>query len=220
MSAEEIMAAVQAGDLEKVKALLGDAGATTTAAGARDAAGVSAIMHALYRGRRDIAEVLAAAKGELDIFEATALGRRERVEELMRGKPSEVGALSGDGFTALHFACFFGQDEVAALLLAHEARVDAVSKNAMMVMPLHSATAGHRREIVRMLLEKGAPANAKQQAGWAPLHEAAQSGDVELVELLLKHGADSRQANDAGVTALQLAREKGHEAVAKKLESL
>jgi ankyrin repeat protein len=216
MGQEPVIAAVQAGNLDQVRALLADSPAS---AAARDSSGVSAIMHALYRGRRDIADELAVAKGELDIFEATSLGRRERVAELVGRDPSTAAAWSPDGFTPLHFACFFGQDATAEFLVQNGAPVDAVSRNTMTVMPLHSATAGHRREIMRLLLEHGAPANARQQAGWAPLHEAAQSGDRELVELLLEHGADPGQANDAGVTALQLARDKGHDTIVRRMET-
>ena len=44
----------------------------------RDANGVSLLMHALYRGRRDLAELIATKKKALDIFEATSLGRLDR----------------------------------------------------------------------------------------------------------------------------------------------
>src|SRR5260370_42159098 len=88
---------------------------------ARDASGVSLLMHSLYRGRRDLAELIANKKNALDIFEATALGRLGRVKECLRDtsaiNPHSIDSRSKDGFTALHFACFFVQPEAARLLI-------------------------------------------------------------------------------------------------------
>src|SRR5258708_23676944 len=52
-------------------------------AASRDDDGVSAVMHALYRGRRVMAERLAAALPALDIFEAAALGPADRGRALL-----------------------------------------------------------------------------------------------------------------------------------------
>jgi ankyrin repeat protein len=189
---------------------------------ARDANGVSLLMHSIYRGRRDLAELIASKKTELDIFEATALGRLDRVNECLRDfsatNSRSIDSRSKDGFTALHFACFFGQPEAARLLLEHEAAVDAVAANPTQVMPLHSAASARNLEAARLLLQHGAPVNARQQGGWVPIHAAAQNGDRPMVELLLKHHADPKLANDEGKTPATVAREKGHEAIAALLE--
>lgn len=202
---------------------------------ARDSNGVSLVMQVLYRGRRDLAETIASRKKELDIFEAASLGRLERLKELASDRPtvsdraggndpsvvndrSLVNARSGDGFTALHFAGFFGQGEAARVLIEAGAAVDAVASNPMKVMPLHSAASARNLEAARHLLEHGAPVNARQEGGWVPIHAAAQNGDRAMVELLLRHGADATLANDAGKTPAAVAREKGHEEVAGMLE--
>lgn len=197
---------LEAGDVEGLRSLLAD---DPGAAETRDASGVSLVMHALYRGRRDIADILAGKKKELDVFEATSLGRLERLSECLKDA-SAVHAYSSDGFTALHFACYFGQPESARLLLEKGAAVDAVASNAMRVMPLHSAASARNVTAARLLLEHGAPANARQHGGWAAIHAAAQNGDRAMVELLLKQGADPHASNDDGKTAVSIAREKGH----------
>lgn len=189
---------------------------------ARDANGVSLLMQLLYRGRRDLAEAIAAKKKSLDIFEAASLGRLERLKELASDRSAVkehlgVNARSGDGFTALHFAGFFGQGEAARVLIEAGASVDAVASNPMKVMPLHSAASARNLEAARHLLEHGAPPNARQQAGWTPIHAAAQNGDRAMVELLLRHGADAKLVNDKGKTAAVVAREKGHGEVAEML---
>lgn len=189
---------------------------------ARDAAGVSLLMHSLYRGRRDLAELIASKKKALDIFEATALGRLDRVKECLRDTPAinphSIDSRSKDGFTALHFACFFGQPEAARLLIESGAAVDAVAANPTQVMPLHSAASARNLEAARLLLEHRAPVNSRQQGGWVPIHAAAQDGDRPMVELLLKHHADPKLANDEGKTPAIVAREKGHESIAALLE--
>jgi len=205
---------LQAGDADGLRRLLEE---EPGAADARDENGVSLLMQALYRGRRDLAELIAGKKTALDLFEAASLGRLEKIRELIAGGAS-INEYSGDGFTALHFAGFFGQAEAARLLIEAGAKVGCVAKNAMAVMPLHSAASARNLETVRLLLEHGAPANARQQRGWVALHAAAQNGDQTMVELLLRHGADPGLANDDGKTAAMVAREKGHEEVASLLE--
>lgn len=210
----EVIDAVQTGDLQKLRALVTQAPSLATA---RDANGVSAIMHALYRRRKDSLDLLLDARPELDILEATSLGRTERVAELLRRDPDLANAWSADGFTPLHFAAFFGQEVIAVQLLQHGADPAAQARNPMKVMPLHSAAAAHTLAIVRTLLEHGAPPNARQEHGWTAIHEAAQNGDQAMVELLLKHGADRSPANDDGTTPIDLATKNGHTAVVKLL---
>jgi ankyrin repeat protein len=179
-------------------------------------------MQCLYRGHHDLVELIASEKKTtLDIFEAAALGRLDRLKEIIRDDgvrdPSLVNSHSTDGFTALHLACFFTQGEAARLLIEAGAAVDAVAANPTRVMPLHSAASARNLDAARFLLEHGAPVNARQQAGWVPIHAAAQNGDRPMVELLLKHHADPKLTNDDGKTAAMVAREKGHEQIAALL---
>jgi uncharacterized protein len=206
---------LQAGDADGLRRLLEE---DPTFSEARDSTGMSLLMHSLYRGRRDLAELIASKKKALDIFEATALGRLDRLKECLRDDASAINSRSKDGFTALHFACFFGQPEAARLLIEGGAAVDAVAANPTKVMPLHSAASARNLEAARLLLEHGAPVNARQQGGWVPIHAAAQNGDRPMVELLLKHHADPALANDEGKTSAVVAREKGHAELAALLE--
>ncbi len=206
---------LQAGDFDGIRSLINE---EPGYAEARDSNGISLLMQLLYRGRRDLAEATASRKNALDIFEASSLGWIERLKDLALDR-SVVNARSGDGFTALHFAGFFGQGEAARVLIGAGAAVDAVASNPMKVMPLHSAASARNLEAARHLLEHGAPPNARQQAGWTPIHAAAQNGDQAMAELLLRYGADPSFANDAGKTAATIAREKGHEDLAGMLEA-
>ena len=214
-SQADVISAVQAGDIDIVRELLQT---DASLAAARDAGGVSALMHAYYRGRKDIADLLLNSRSDLDIFEATAAGKTEKVSEILASDAGSAKSWSGDGFTALHFAAFFGRSAIALELIRGGAEIAAVAKNAMKVTPLHSAAAAHSSEIVRLLVENGAPPNVQQEGGWTPLHEAAQIGDKEMVKVLLEHGADPRMRSNDGKTAADMARAKGHDEIAKLLE--
>ena len=210
----DVIAAVQSGDASAVSKLLRD---NPPLASARDANGVSAVMHAFYSGQREIAEVLTAAKPELDMFEATAAGAADTVSRILNRDPGAAKQWSADGFSALHFAAFFNRAAIARELIQHGADIEAIARNPMKVTPLHSAAAAHSGEIVRLLLERGANPNARQQGGWTPLHAAAQNGDAEMVRDLIAHQADPKSTNVEGKTAADIAAEKAHIEIAAML---
>jgi ankyrin repeat protein len=210
-------AALDAGDADAVAAALS---ADPALAAARDGDGVSATMHALYRGRGDLAETVAAALPELDVFEAAALGRLARLEALLGTDPDLATARSADGFTALHYPAFFGVGDAAgatSALIAAGADVNARSANPFSVLPIHSATAGNHDDVVAVLIDAGADVNATQRHGWTPLHGAAQNGSLASVERLLAAGADPAARNDDGTSAIELAQAAGHEAIVARL---
>jgi len=211
---------LQSGDLDGLRRLLDQ---DSAASESRDATGVTLLMHALYRGQRDLAELIASKKKALDQFEAASLGRLDGLKKSIGDEigldSAAINARSQDGFTALHFACYFGQPAAARVLIENGAAVDAVAANPTQVMPLHSAASARNLEAVRLLLEHGAPVNARQQSGWVPIHAAAQNGDRPMVELLLKHGANPALANADGKTPAAVARVKGHDEIAALLEA-
>lgn len=212
----DVIKAVQSGDVASIRRLLGD---DRTLGSAKDTNGVSALMFAFYFRQHEIADLLLSAKPELDIFEATAAGETERVSKILQTDSGAAKQWSADGFTALHFAAFFNRPEIARILVRAGAEVSAAAKNKMRVTPLHSAAAAHSGEIVSLLLENGAQANARQEGAWTALHEAAQIGDAEMVKTLLAHGADPSVKSDDGRAPADMARAKGHERILKLLSA-
>lgn len=188
------------------------------AADERDENGVSALMLALYRGQTENVAVIAEAKGWLDVFEAAAIGDPGRLEMALKEDPEAIGDFSADGFTALHFAAFFGRRLPANLLVLAGADVNAEARNASRVRPIHSAVAGPDPMMAEILLAMGADVNAQQEGGFTALQAAAKQGNTKLVDLLLRADADPRLASDDGRTAADLARTAGHEALAARLE--
>jgi ankyrin repeat protein len=154
--------------------------------------GPAPILEALYKGDREGALALAGEADSLDVFEAAALGESARLEELVREDPQLARAWTPDGFTALHYAAFFGSPAAVRALIAGGADLEARSTNeefAPQATPLHSAVAAGRMDNAQALLEAGADPNARQHGGFTPLMEAEQRGDFDLAELLIQHGA-------------------------------
>ena len=215
-SARELIAAVEAGDAERVSELVA---AEPELASSRNDEGVSALMLARYRSDRSTLDALLAADPDLDVHESAALGYLDRLRALIE-EPDALSALSADGYTPLHFAAFFAKPEAARILIDAGAPVDIVAQNESRVQPLHSAAAGRQVDICRLLIAAGADVNAREQGGFTPLHAAAQNGDPEAVELFLSAGADPGATTDDGQTAADLADAASHPDVARRLREV
>jgi ankyrin repeat protein len=212
-----MMAAVAVGDTDAVARLLAE---DVSLASARGDDGVSAVLLARYRFDRATMDALLAADPELDVFEAAALGRLDRLKERLATVPGASAAFSPDGFTALHLAAFFGKTEAVHILLDAGASVTTYTQNAFANQPLHAAAAGRHVEVCRLLLAAGADVNATQHGDYTPLHEAAQHGDDEMVELFMSAGADPTMSVSDGGTPAHLAEAAGHHDVANRLREV
>src|SRR5262249_28791011 len=106
----------------------------------------SAILAAMYEGDTDALAALLATRPELDVFEAAAVGDGPRIRVLVRARPALVTAVSGDGWTALHLAAYFGQGEAVERLLAAGADPRAPSRNPLANTPPHAARPGRANE--------------------------------------------------------------------------
>jgi ankyrin repeat protein len=154
---------------------------------------MSELLQAIYRGDQTRAGELLAADPELDVFEAAAVGRTERLRQVLDEDPSLANAWADDGFQPLGLASFFGHVDSARLLVERGAEVNSASRNDFKVMPLHSAAATGdpdvRYELAKLLLEHGADPNARQQDDFTPMIAAEQHEDERLRALLVEHGA-------------------------------
>ncbi len=177
----------------------------------------SAILMALYMRKEDDLEALLGQNPELSIFEAAALGRDDRIRQLLERDPSSANAWSPDGYTPLGLAAFFARPSTVRLLLKAGADVHAVARNYMKVQPLHAAVASRNADIVALMLEAGADPNARQQVGYTPLMEAAGSGNRSMVTMLLDAGADPSAKAEDGQTPADIARSRGHADLASEL---
>jgi ankyrin repeat protein len=212
--AEDLKAAIQSRDTERVRALLRE---DPGLARQRFADGGRPALLAIYYSVPDALAALVERGAELDAFEAAAAGDTGRVHALLVSDASVVGRRSHDGWTPLHLAAHFGRVDAMRLLVEHGADVHALSANAMANTPLHAAAAGGHAPAVAELLDRGADPNARQHGGYTALHSAAQSGRTDLARLLLDRGARVDLSSDDGKTPLALAEEKSRHDVAALL---
>jgi ankyrin repeat protein len=83
--------------------------------------------------------------------------------------------------------------------------------------PLHHASSIGNTEVVKLLIEKGADINVKNNFGSTPLHYASNEGNTEVVKLLIDNGADINVKDRADTTPLHKASFKGHTEVVNLL---
>jgi ankyrin repeat protein len=183
---QDLIDAVKAGDTERVSALVAEDPAL---ASTPDDGGLTPVRHALYVRQQPALDALLAADPPLDVLDLAGTGRAEELRARLSDEPASANERAGDGFTALHLACFFGGSEAVRVLLEAGAEPNPPQDNPLSVAPLHSAAAARDREAVRLLLEAGADPNAQQQGGYTALDAAKQHEDAEMTELLLAHGA-------------------------------
>jgi ankyrin repeat protein len=206
--------AIKAGEFERVKAMVS---ADPTLIDARSRTGESAILTAVYHRQKEIVNLLVARGAPLTLFEACAAGEIERVERLLAEDGTRLNTYSGDGWTPLHLAAFFGHAKIVELLLAQDVDVAARSRNTNGNTPLHAALAGNFKLVVGLLIGGGADVNASDAAGWRPLHLAAANNNMDAIKALIAQGADVSAGNGEGLTPLSLAQEKNHREVAALL---
>jgi ankyrin repeat protein len=159
--------------------------------------GVSAIIFACYCHQFDLAGALAAPV-QTTLLEAAAVGDLDRIAVL--AGDSDLGVPSPDGFTALHYACYFGRVDAARALLDAGADIEAIAGNGSELRPLQSAAASKNAELIALLLERGADPNTAQAGGFTALHSAAKQGNEPMMRALLAAGADPAQTSDDGKT--------------------
>ena len=138
------------------------------------------------------------------------------VRELL-AEGADPNSAHGDGMTGLHWAAFNGDPEVAGLLVASGAALEARTRLGAH-RPLHVAAREGHGEVVALLLKAGADVAALTTTGAAPLHFAAASGDLPSVSVLLDHGAAvDVQEPEWGQTPLHFAAARGRTAAVEAL---
>ncbi|XP_051470767.1 ankyrin repeat and SOCS box protein 3 isoform X1 [Apus apus] len=120
--------------------------------------------------------------------------------------PNEVNT---EATTTLFLAVQNGHADIVKFLLQHGANVKGPHTFSGW-NSLHQASFQGCTEIMKILLEKGASKECKDDFGITPLFVAAQYGKLESLRLLISHGADvNSQAKDRA-TPLLIAVQEGH----------
>jgi uncharacterized protein len=149
---------------------------------------------------------------------ALSLAVREKsdrvVDVLLKHPQLDLNGRNSAGETALMLAALQGRLELAQRLIEQGASISQSGWN-----PLHYAATGPEPKIVALLLQRGAPIDARSPNGTTALMMAARYGNEQSVTLLLAQHADATTRNERGLNAADFARLAGRETVAKRLES-
>jgi ankyrin repeat protein len=150
------------------------------------------------------------------LLDAAERNHQELVHLLLQAG-ANVNHRGREELTALHLMAMNGNLTAARELFQYGSEVDPRAGEWKSLTPLHLAARNNRREVVRLLLSKGAQIEAKEKVNSTPLLLASSSGSLASLELLISSGASLDAQNLAGATALHLAASEGHLDVCKAL---
>ena len=130
----------------------------------------------------------------------------ERRPHLVHADYVWIGDFQNQGFTALHWAAYWGMLDVARLYLKYGARPAARGPSSQ--RPLHTALEGRStnkvpfKKVLRFFVEAGANVNERDDGGATPLHWAAMIATDDMIAVLLESGADPYARDKQGRTPL------------------
>ncbi len=149
------------------------------------------------------------------VADAAMDGNKATIRALMQQK-ADVNAPQADGATAIQWAAYRNDLEIADLLIAAGANVKTPNEDG--ATPLSLASIGGSSAMIEKLLKAGADANEAGPHGETPLMYAARNGNVDAIKVLLDHKASiSAREKLRGTTALMWAAEHGHPVAVKLL---
>jgi hypothetical protein len=125
--------------------------------------------------------VLALAGCGASLGKAVSSGDRATVIALL-DQGADVNEVGRSNFTPLHWAAYYGKDEMAKLLLDRGAKPNVQAGK--YGTPLTMAAQYGFTEVVRLLLEKGADPSIPDYYGKTPLQLAEARGYPEIIKLL------------------------------------
>ena len=131
---------------------------------------------------------------------------------LWRSTDLDVNALNGAGETPLMLAALKGELDWAQRLLTRGARLHQEGWS-----PVHYAATGPEVKLLQLLVERGAPLDARSPNGTTPLMMAARYGTIDGVTYLLARGANTSLKNDLGLDAADFAKAGGKEMLVARL---
>jgi uncharacterized protein len=179
----------------------------------------------------DIAGLEAALAGGADVNSRDASGRtpfhvaaylkKTEVMKALAAKGADVNAFEGQAYDAVTIAAVADDVETLKVALALGNKATNITSPYDGTALIAAAHLGHD-EVVRLLIEAGAPLDHVNNLGWTALIEAVILGDggprhQKTVKHLVAAGADMSIADRNGVTPLGHAKQRGYSEIEKML---
>jgi uncharacterized protein len=150
-----------------------------------------------------------------EVADAAQKGDRAAIQKLIQQK-ADVNAAQVDGATALHWAVYRDESELADVLI--RAGADVKAANSEGVTPLSMAALYGNAAMIDRLIKAGADAKQRGPNGETMVMLAARNGNPQAVTVLLEAGADVNAREPIrGTTALMWAIEQKHPEAVKVL---
>ena len=134
------------------------------------------------------------SKGQTPL-EVAILARNTLLIQFLLDRGADVNVRDNHGATALMVACSRSSLEVDKLLLDNGSAIDAGDSVSGRNALIRASSVG-KADLVRLLLEEGADAHAKDSLGYTALDCARNWGKTEVVELLTRWAESQKEALD------------------------
>ncbi|XP_048258038.1 ankyrin repeat domain-containing protein 50-like [Haliotis rufescens] len=152
------------------------------------------------------------------VMRAAYRGHRE-VVELLVNKGADVSLVDKDGDNILHLACIRGHLEIVKFVLSLNV-MDINSRGSGSWTPVMRAAWGEHRDVVDLLVSKGADVSLVDEDGDNILHFACSEGHLETVEFVLSLNVVDIDSRGGGSwTPVMRATYRGHRDVVELLVS-
>jgi ankyrin repeat protein len=149
------------------------------------------------------------------VADAAMAGDKAGVQAALKQK-MDVNAQQADGATAIQWASYRNDLDMADMLIAAGANVKTPNSDG--ATPLSLASINGNAAMIAKLIKAGADANEKGPRGETPLMYASRNGNVSAIKALLDSKADvNAKETLRGTTALMWAVEQAHPDAAKAL---
>jgi len=158
---------------------------------------------------------LTANAANSPVADAAMRGDKAAVQALLRQK-SDVNAPQPDGATAIQWASYRDDLDLAAILIAAGANVKTANREG--ATPMSLAAINGSAPMLEKLIQAGADPNEPAPHGETPLMFVARNGNAAAIQVLLNHNANvNAKEKLRGTTALMWAAEQDHPAAVKLL---
>lgn len=193
-----------------------------------EVAGYDGILRAAHEGDLETLQE-AISNGELERVDGygrsaihiAAHASHEEVVELLAKAGADMNKLENDAYDAVTIAAVANDTDMLKAALAAGNKPTNITSRYIGTALIAAAHLGHH-EVVRILIEAGAPLDHVNNLGWTAVIESIVLGDggdnhQKTLRYLVDAGADITIADNGGRLPVDLARERGYSEMVKLL---